>query len=108
MGGEGFGMVLVCSMQEPPFLTFLPLLLSEIEIKPFDFRIPVGCYAFFSLPCSGTPNCSPLDPIRVLSPSKTVKEWSGYPDQRPAGALIAHNHEELSGSYRHVLAFIKH
>lgn len=88
----------------PPF-SLSCFLKSKPNLQISGFQLVVH---FWSLPCSGMPNCSPLDPIHVLSPNKTAKEWSGYPDQRPAGALIAHNHEGLSGRYIHILPFIKH
>ena len=105
--GVQYGLVFLC--EAASFSPFLPLLFSQIKIKPSDFRIPVGCCVFFfSLPCFGTPKCSPLDPLNVQSPNKTTKEWSGYSNQWLAGVLIDHNHEWLSGSYIHVLPLIKH
>lgn len=109
MGSEGFSTVLVLCMKEPPPTFSLPApLFSQIENKLSDFDSQLVVLHFIKLPCSGTSDCSPLDPINVLSPNKTAKEWSGYPDRQLAGALIAHNHEWLSRSYIHVLPFIKH
>lgn len=102
MGGWFSGALVLCR-KEPFFLTVIPPRLFQMENKPLDFRIAVGCCGFYYLVCSSTrtSNCFPLDPINVLSQHKIANERSVYPDRRSAGTLIAHIHEWLLGSRPH-------